>query len=169
MSLYRHYFIHTRCRYNAVSNRATHDTTGAGQPCSDHDSLRITVRKACWHAGVYEGEDHSTAWYSCQFCLSAVFELTNVVTRAFVHTADKGNKKRKSSSEDSSVGGDKAKQRKKKAMIQAAGAMKSELATFGYAHAEDFGKKIWDDFKKEDPEVITIRQSALMPMIVVMI
>ena len=41
-------------------------------------------------------------------------------------------------------------------MTQAAGAMKSELATFGYTHAEDFGRKTWDEFKKEDPEVIII-------------
>ncbi len=41
-------------------------------------------------------------------------------------------------------------------MSQAAGAMKSELATFGFKEAEDSGKKTWDDFKKEDPEVITI-------------
>lgn len=51
-------------------------------------------------------------------------------------------------------------------MSQAAGAMKSELATFGFKEAEDFGKKTWDDFKKEDPEVITIWQSAVMPLIV---
>ena len=41
-------------------------------------------------------------------------------------------------------------------MSQAAGAMKSELATFGFTQAGDFAKKTWDEFKKEDPEVITI-------------
>ena len=94
--------------------------------------------------------------YSCQHCLLPVFELTSLVTRAFIHNADKGKKKRKSSSQHSSIGDDRIKQKRKKAMSQAAGAMKSELATFGFKEAKDFGKKTWDDFKKEDPEVITI-------------
>ncbi len=77
-------------------------------------------------------------------------------TQELIHNADKGKKKRKSSSQDSSIGDDRIKQKRKKAMSQAAGAMKSELATFGFKEAEDSGKKTWDDFKKEDPEVITI-------------
>ena len=74
----------------------------------------------------------------------------------FVHNAGKGNKKRKSLSQDSPFLGDRTTKKKKVAMSQAAGAMKSELATFGFTQAEDFAKKTWDEFKKDDPEVITI-------------